>query len=1030
MTTPETTPTTTPHGAAAPVAAPAGGPRIDDVLGLSPLQQGLLFHAEFDEADQDAYAIQLVLRLDGPLDTAALWRAADALLQRHSSLRAAFRHRRTGEPIQVIPSRVRVPRTEHDLSGLPAGDRDAALARLADRQRTARFDLRRPPAVRFALARLGDHTHRLLLTCHHILLDGWSLPLLVDDLMTLYGTAVLGGRLPEDAGLPAAVPYRDYLKWLRSRDDAAARAHWRQALAGVDGPTHLVPGGRATGPAHKLRRALTAETSAALTRLAQGHGLTLNTVVQGAWGLLLGRLTRRDDVVFGTVVSGRPPELPGAERMVGLFINTVPVRVRMRHDEPVARVLGRLRDAQTRLLDHQHLGLAEIQRIAEAGDLFDTLLVFQNYPGGPQEDAPVCGLRVTTVDAYDATHYPVSLMAVPGDELLLDLTYRSGAAVPGGAERLLARLALVLEQMARRPDMPVGDVDVLVDEERRELLDRWNNSPREREAVLPGAVTPIGRPVPGDRAYVLGPAGELLPPQVMGELYLAGAGLARGYLNRPAMTASAFRPDPYGEPGTRMYRTGDLARWRADGQLEYLGRADHQVKIRGYRIELAEIEGALAAHPSVTGAAVLAREDTPGRRRLVAYVVARAAEKPGHEEMRRHLAALLPDYMVPQVFVWLDALPVTVHGKVDRKALPAPDAALPRAGRPPRTTREKALCAAVGDILGLADVRLDDNLFDLGCDSLTAARIVGRVNGEPGLRLTIRQLYEAPTVAGMLAGAVAPTVEDGTRGSSTAGLDTLLPMRREGGATPLFCFHPGSGLSWCYTGLARLLGPDQPLYGVQAAVLTDPGAAPGSVAAMAEHYLGLLRRVQGTGPYRLLGWSFGGVVAHAVACLLQERGEQVELLALLDSFPRAADDAAPTPAEEHLLFAEGLGLDPALLPEGGTTPGHVLHAARTAGSPLAELDEEAVAALMKASAHHVRLMHRHIPGVYEGDALAFDAGRGRPVAAGSTELWQPYVTGVIEQHAVDAVHEQLTSPPALACIASVLTDKWAGKQAT
>ncbi|CAM5330204.1 hypothetical protein GCM10010329_38170 [Streptomyces spiroverticillatus] len=1017
-------PTGTAPAGTRPAAAPRRAPRIEDILDLTPLQQGLLFHAEFDDTEEGLYSIQLGLRLEGGLDTAALWRAVDALFARHANLRAAFRHRRTGEPVQIIPDRVRVPCVEHDLSGLDPARAQSELERLAERQRTTRFDLGRPPALRFALVRLAETRHHLILTCHHILLDGWSLPLLVDELGTLYRTAAAGGRVPDDAGLPDVAPYRDHLTWLAGRDTESAKQEWRRALEGVDGPTYLVPGGRATGVPVKRQLTLSAAVSGRLTDLARGRGLTLNTVVQGAWGILLGRLTRRDDVIFGAVVSGRPPELPGAERMIGLFINTIPLRVRTRQDEPVAELLSRLQDEQSRLFEHQHVGLAETQRLASAGDLFDTLLLFQNYPSSPDEDVESGGLRIVATDSNDATHYPVSLMAVPGDEMLLDLTYRADAAVPGGAERLLGRLAAVLEQIARSPDIAVGDLDVVSADERALLLDEWNHTPGERAPVPPGVAAPIGRPIPRDRAYVLGPGGELLPPEVMGELHLAGAGLARGYINRPALTAAAFVPDPFGPPGTRMYRTGDLARWRADGQIEYLGRADHQVKIRGYRVELAEIEAVLAGHPALTGAAVLAREDTPGHKRLVGYAVARPGDRPGDDELRRHIGARLPDYMVPSVFVWLDSLPVTTHGKVDRKALPAPGSSGTGTGPKPRTAKEKALCAAIGEVLDVPDVTLDDNLFDLGCDSLTAALLIGRVNAALGLRLNIRSLYESPTAAGILAEAGADK-----EGASAAGLDTLLPIRADGGRAPLFCFHPGSGLSWCYTGFARHLGPDQPILGLQAAILVDPDAAPDTVEHMAERCLELMRRVQPSGPYRLLGWSFGGVVAHAVACLLQQRGERVEFVALLDSFPLASPDGPDgghTPADERRLFAEGLGLDPAPLAEGEITPRRVLDAASAEGNALSELDEQAVTALMKAAAHHIGLMSRHTPGVFHGDVLSFDAGSGRPVPESSAELWRPFVTGAIENHVVAGPHMAMTSPRALDHIGPIVSRRLSG----
>ncbi|MFG3107536.1 amino acid adenylation domain-containing protein [Streptomyces tendae] len=1048
---------------------------LTDVLPASPLQQGLLFSAEYDTDDVDPYTLQIGVDTEGPFDPAALRRAADALLRRHPNLRACFPDRPGGgDRVQVVPERATVGWRETDLSGLPADELAAQLARVTDAELTRRFDVRSAPLVRFTVVRTGRARHRLLWSVHHALVDGWSMAVFAQELFTLYARYAEGeDDASAAAALPEATPYRSYAAWLAERDEDEARAAWKTVLDGIEEPTRLI---QSAAPARtrghavpgELLTEVDAELTARLTGWARRHGLTLNTVVQGAWAVLLGRLTGRRDVVFGAVNSGRPADLPGIESMVGSFLNTLPVRVVLDPARTLPELLTALQDQQFALAAHQHLGLAEVQQLAGAGELFDTVVTYNNYPMADVGALAglVPGLTFRGSHAKVVAEYPFALSVHPGDGLDLQIQYAPDVVGRSRAEEIGARFVRLLRTVVEHPDEPVGRLDVLTEEERNTVLDDWAGRvtpaprttatalfenwaartpaapavlhdgaeltyaevnaranrlarllaargigperlvalalPRTPDMVvgalatlkagaaylpidasypadriahmladarpaalvtvaelvldlpagdtdvvvldgegtaealgrlpagdltdadraaalspdnaaytiytsgstgrpkgvvvdhagftsmvaalterfgldrrtrvlqfasfsfdasawelglalfnggalviaddecrdpgqplvdlindcgvtlaglppvvagalpegaeLPAALTlavageacppevvarwssrvrmfngygpteavvastvegplaggerpPIGRPTAAHRVYVLDRDLRPVPVGVLGELYVAG-GLARGYLERPGLTAARFVADPNGAPGSRMYRTGDLVRWLPDGRLDYAGRGDDQIQLRGYRVELGEIEAALAAHPDVTAAVVTVHEPGPQDKRLVAHLVAEDPSPGLVDAVREHVAATLPQHMVPSAFAVLDVLPLTAQGKVDRKALPVPEGiGRSGGGRAPRTPVEEIIAGLFAEILGVEHVGTDEDFFAAGGHSLLATRVVGRARALLGVDLPIRALFEARTVT-----ALAERVSDAAAG--------------------------------------------------------------------------------------------------------------------------------------------------------------------------------------------------------------------------------------------------------------------------
>ncbi|UGT59907.1 non-ribosomal peptide synthetase [Nocardia asteroides] len=534
--------------------------------------------------------------------------------------------------------------------------------------------------------------------------------------------------------------------------------------------------------------------------------------------------------------------------------------------------------------------------------------------------------------------------------------------------------------------------------------------------LRPGAPVTIGGPTRGMQSLILDSRLRPVPAGVPGELYLSGIQLARGYHARRGLTAARFVANPY-VAGARMYRTGDVARWTRTGEVEYVGRSDFQVKVRGFRIEPGEIDAALATHESVGFAATVGHPGATGTTVLVSYVVGARGCVPDPAALTAHLGERLPGYMVPAAIMVLDRIPLTPVGKLDRAALPAPVLESVEF-RAPSTPAEETVAEVFAEVLGIERVGADDDFFELGGNSLIATRVVTRLRERTGTELRVAVLFDDPTVAGVAARVVAAHSGD------DAAMGVLLPIRRTGDRPPLFCLHPYTGLAWSFAGLARFLPADQPIFGLQTPALTEDDWRPASLDDFVERYVAEIRKVWPEGPYRLLGWSIGGVLAHAVAVRLQRDGAEVELLAVLDGTP--AVDFADFRRAVRSAFAE-VGIAPEALPPeedlGDLSEAALEALAAAIPAELAVLDAARLRRIYRGAMSVVELATRHDVGVFRGRIEFFRATRldSGGVLVDPAE-WQPYTDTPVADHPVDTSHLLMTTPEALARIAPRLTE--------
>jgi amino acid adenylation domain-containing protein len=1064
---------------------------IKDIYVLSPMQEGILFHCLY-EKDSPAYFEQMSYRLVGDLDIALVKRSMKVLFERHDILKTAFVYKNIKRPVQVVLKERKPEFYYEDLREKNMQDPGAYIREFKQKDKQRSFDLTKDVLLRIAILQLNNKNYEVIWSFHHIIIDGWSIGILISEFFEIYNGLYENRALR----LSKVNPFRSYIQWLEEQDREKSKNHWRKYLEGYEEKA-LIPRSKGLKTAEigykneQLSFSLQKDISDKLNHLAVENQVSLNTIIQTLWGVLLAKYNRKQDVIFGAVVSGRPSEIEDVETMVGLFINTIPVRIGYEEKIRFNELVRRVQENAVSCAPHHYYPLAEIQsQSALKQDLIDHIFAFENYPVVQRIEEMMektdtnyqrVRIEVTNVEIFEQTNYDFNLVVAPGNQLHLKIYYNTNAFDPFFIERIVGHYKQLIDQVTKNEAIYIHELTILAPEEVAQILYQFNDTaagyPEEKTihqlfasqvektpyqlaiggptlkanqgkedtqltyryldkysnqlandlkesglrldapaallvrpavemvmailAILKagGAYLPIDPDYPGDRiqfmladsraqvlvksrtfskdivfekkilyiedsfrhtstisnpfvgpgiplsppppgpsnlayiiytsgttgkpkgamiehknvvrllfndrylfdfnssdvwtmfhsccfdfsvwemygallyggklivipkmvardpgrylrilkeekvtvlnqtpsafynliveelkcrgkelafryiifggealkpyklekwkekypgikfinmfgitettvhvtykeitnreidlnisnigkpiptlcTYVVGCDLELLPTGIAGELCVGGEGVGRGYLNQPELTAVKFIPNPFKPDSTstnhgeRLYRSGDLVRLSDQGEMEYLGRIDQQVQLRGFRVELEEIESQLLKHEKIRETVVLAKEDENGDSYLCAYIVSQGSLTLSVPNLREFLLKNLPDYMVPSFFVFLDHIPLTPNGKIDRKALPQPYGKIDSGEEyiAPVSESEKKLVKIWENILALKKIGIKDDFFNIGGDSIKAIRVLSQINTEFQSNFKIIDIFENSTI--------------------------------------------------------------------------------------------------------------------------------------------------------------------------------------------------------------------------------------------------------------------------------------------
>ncbi|MGO4294288.1 condensation domain-containing protein [Chitinophaga sp. RAB17] len=675
---------------------------IQDIYSLTPMQQGMLFHALL-HGTTATYFKQKSYRLRASLDVAVVQKSVQELSRRHDVLRAAFIYENQPRPLQVILREREIGFTYVDLSGEDASRLPEAITDFKRADREMGFDLVKGPLMRVSLLKTDISEYEFIWSHHHILMDGWCTNIIIGEFYEIYD-AFLHNR---PYVLDTPVPFGRYISWLQEQDSVRSGQYWNEYLQGFDSPASLPRRYHGSGSGtmyerEEIKCALDQETTQRLTAVAAASRLTVYTVCQAIWAVLLSKYSRCNDVVFGSVVSGRPAGIPGIEKMIGLFINTVPVRIQYSPNERFSDLLSRVQERSFESESHHYFSLADIQAASSMKqELVDHIMVFENFPttdSQGEDKLAEIAVQIGEEEVFEQTNYDLNVIIHPGDALKIVLQFNRLVYDPEEIRQAGSSFISIVQQIVDNPDCSISDLTLTAKKE--------HNKPPATTAV-----------------YILDDQNNILPPGIVGKIAIG-------------------ETDAAGTYGL----TGDWGKSLQDGSVVYLGPGGSEVKIKGRYVYPEEIRQLVTTYPGIGEAEVYAMTIN-GEMQIVAYYV--AGNELNREHLLQYLTQSLPAHMVPASLLQIEEFPRTPDGKTDREKLPDPSYLSEKksgAEKIPANRAEARLKELWQEVTGRKDIPVDGNLFELGAHSLDAVRVISRIRREFDISFSVKKIFDNPTI--------------------------------------------------------------------------------------------------------------------------------------------------------------------------------------------------------------------------------------------------------------------------------------------